>query len=153
MGSRLFPFHGGYQGGTRLVSAVPAESPNSAFSTHFPMEVNKPNSYLHLTRRSISSWEKRKQNVLGQHQSQNYGSCWVFLPSYGGNQVQGYKLPSKSSHWTWTEKLILNSNLGLPSSAGFCCLSLHLKMKSKPEKCSRTAFTLQLVGRVTCCTK
>lgn len=38
-GSRLFPFHGAYQGGKGLVPAVPAESSNSAFSTHPSMEV------------------------------------------------------------------------------------------------------------------
>lgn len=92
----------------------------------YPTPQWRQKTKLHLTKCSASWWEKRKQNMPGQHQSQNYGSCQEQI------KVQGYKLPRKSPYWIWTEKLILGFNLGLPPSAAFCCLFLHLKMKRKP---------------------
>lgn len=71
-------------------------------------------------------------------------------------KVQGYKLPSKSPYQIKTEKLILSFNLGLSSSAA-CYLEVFFppafENEEKTLKLLWKAFTLHIVGRVTCCTK
>lgn len=127
-GSRLFPFHGGFQGGRGLVSAAPAEPPNLLP----PSGGEQTKTVIFILQDVPSPVERTESKMCWDIKDRTMGAARCSSCHMEKIEFQRHKLPSKASCWKWTEKLILSFNLGLLSSAGLCCLSLHLKMKRKP---------------------
>lgn len=72
-GSRLFPFHGGFQGGRGLVSAAPAEPPNS----YLPVEVNKPKQLSSFYKMFHLLLREQKAKCAGTSKTELWGLLGV----------------------------------------------------------------------------